>query len=147
GDALAQGLILRHRDPAQFEATVKRLTPACQPFETAPFEKGLYGVSEMLFEAFIGLIDAGIIKREVDGVLLHGAFFLGPKSFYRALRDMTEEQIARIQMVPVSFTNELYGDEDAKRRARIDARFVNSVMMATLMGAAVSDGLENGQVV
>src|ERR1700736_5083906 len=39
GDALAQGLILRHRDPAQFEATVKRLAPASQPFETAPFEK------------------------------------------------------------------------------------------------------------
>src|ERR1700726_3006532 len=46
GEALAQGLILRHRDPAQFEATVKRLAPASQPFETAPFEKGLYGVSE-----------------------------------------------------------------------------------------------------
>ena len=50
-------------------------------------------------------------------------------------------------MMPVSFTNELYGDEDTKRRARIDARFVNNAMMATLMGAAISDGLENGQVV
>ncbi|HET7889122.1 MAG TPA: acetyl-CoA hydrolase/transferase C-terminal domain-containing protein [Bradyrhizobium sp.] len=147
GDALAQGLILRHRDGAQFAETVKRLAPAAAPFETTPFEKGLYGVSEMLFEAFIGLIDAGIIKREVDGALLHGAFFLGPRSFYRALRDMSAEEIARIQMMPVSFTNELYGDEEGKRRARIDARFVNSVMMATLMGAAVSDGLENGQVV
>lgn len=147
GDALAQGLILRHRDSAQFKTTVKRLAPAGAVFETAPFEKGLYGVSEMLFEAFIGLIDAGVIKREVDGVLLHGAFFLGPKSFYRALRDMTQEQIARIQMVPVSFTNELYGDEETKRRARLDARFVNNAMMATLMGAVVSDGLENGQVV
>ena len=101
----------------------------------------------MLFEAFIGLIDAGVLKREVDGVLLHGAFFLGPKSFYRALREMTPEQLARIQMMPVSFTNELYGDEDRKRRARVDARFVNNAMMATLMGAAVSDGLDNGQVV
>ena len=147
GDALAQGLILRHRDSAQFAATMKRLSPAGQSFETGRFEKGLYGVSEMLFEAFVGLIDAGIIKREVDGVLLHGAFFLGPKSFYQALRDMTPEQIARIQMMPVSFTNELYGDEDRKRRARVDARFVNNAMMATLMGAVISDGLENGQVV
>jgi hypothetical protein len=150
GDALAQGLIVRHRDPAQFAATIKRLTPATEQFpalETGAFEKGLYGVSEMLFEAFLGLIDAGILKREVDGVVLHGAFFLGPKSFYRTLRDMTPEQIARIQMMPVSFTNELYGDEDLKRRARVDARFVNNTMMATLMGAAVSDGLEDGQVV
>ena len=149
GDALAQGLIVRHRDNAQFHAIMKRLAPGTEPAagRTAPFEKGLYGVSEMLFEAFLGLIDAGILKREVDGVVLHGAFFLGPKSFYRALREMPPEQIARIQMMPVSFTNELYGDEDAKRRARVDARFVNNAMMATLMGAAVSDGLEDGQVI
>src|SRR6202040_3325115 len=77
GDALAQGLILRHRDNGQFHATMKRLAPAerLQAMETGSFEKGLYGVSEMLFEAFLGLIDAGILKREIDGVVLHGAFF------------------------------------------------------------------------
>jgi hypothetical protein len=69
-----------------------------------------------------------------------------PKSFYRALREMPPEQLARIQMMPVSFTNQLHGDEDIKRRARIDARFVNNAMMATLMGAVISDGLEDGQV-
>ena len=149
GDALAQGLIVRHRDNAQFHAIMARLAPDAPiaAKETGSFEKGLYGVSEMLFEAFVGLIEAGILKREVDGVVMHGAFFLGPKSFYRALREMTPEQLARIQMMPVSFTNQLYGDEDLKRRARVDARFVNNAMMATLMGAAVSDGLENGQVV
>jgi hypothetical protein len=150
GDALAQGLIVRHRDNSQFHAIMKRLAPGTEQLadlQTGPFEKGLYGVSEMLFEAFLGLIEAGILKRDVDGVMLHGAFFLGPKSFYRTLREMAPEQIARIQMMPVSFTNELYGDEAAKRRARVDARFVNNTMMATLMGAAVSDGLEDGQVV
>jgi hypothetical protein len=150
GDALAQGLIVRHRDNAQFQGIMKRLSPGTeQPaaLQTGSFENGLYGVSEMLTEAFLGLIDAGILKREVDGVVLHGAFFLGPKSFYRALREMAPDEIARIRMMPVSFTNELYGDEEAKRRARVDARFVNNAMMATLMGAAISDGLENGQVV
>ena len=149
GDALAQGLIVRHRDNPRFHAIMKRLAPDAPVVaeNNGPFEQGLYGVSEMLFEAFLGLIDAGILKREVDGVLLHGAFFLGPKSFYRALREMAPQQLARIRMMPVSFTNELYGDEDLKRRARIDARFVNNAMMATLMGAAISDGLENGQVV
>jgi hypothetical protein len=147
GDALAQGLVVRHRDNAQFHDIMKRLSPATETLESGSFEQGLYGVSEMLTEAFLGLIDAGILKREVDGVLLHGAFFLGPKSFYRALREMTSDQIARIQMMPVSFTNELYGDEDIKRRARVDARFVNNAMMATAMGAAISDGLEDGQVV
>ncbi len=148
-DALAQGLIVRHRDNARFHDIMKRLAPDAPvaAATTGSFEKGLYGVSEMLFEAFLALIDAGILKREIDGVLLHGAFFLGPKSFYRALREMTPAQLARIQMMPVSFTNELYGDEDLKRRARTDARFVNNAMMATLTGAAISDGLENGQVV
>jgi acyl-CoA hydrolase len=58
--------------------------------------------------------------RAVDGVALHGAFFLGPKSFYRALREMPPDRIARICMMPVSFTNELYGNEDRKRRDRVD---------------------------
>jgi hypothetical protein len=150
GDALAQGLIVRHRDNAQFRSIMERLSPAAElsaDLQTGSFEKGLYGVSEMLFEAFLGLIEAGIIKREVDGVVLHGAFFLGPQSFYRALRTMASEQIARIEMMPVSFTNELYGDEHTKRRARVDARFVNNAMMATLLGATISDGLEDGQVV
>jgi Acetyl-CoA hydrolase/transferase C-terminal domain len=150
GDALAQGLVIRHKDNAQFRAIMKRLSPATEPssaLETGSFEIGLYGVSEMLFEAFLGLIEAGILKRDADGTVLHGAFFLGPKSFYRALREMTPDQIGRIQMMPVSFTNEIYGEEDKKRRARVDARFVNNAMMATLMGAAISDGLENGQVV
>src|SRR5207247_1825551 len=79
-DALAQGRIVRHRDNARFHEIMKRLAPDAPVAAetTGPFEKGLYGVSEMLFEAFLALIDAGILKREIDGVLLHGAFFLGP---------------------------------------------------------------------
>jgi hypothetical protein len=150
GDALAQGLIVRHRDGAGFRDIMRRLSPATASslmLESSSFEKGLYGVSEMVTEAFIGLIDAGIVKRAVDGIILHGAFFLGPKSFYRALREMAPDEIARIRMMPVSYTNELYGGEEERRAARVDARFVNSTMMATLLGAAVSDGLEDGQVV
>jgi hypothetical protein len=147
GDALAQSLIVRHKDNAQFEDIMRRLSPNAPPRESAPFAKGLYGVSEMVTEAFIGLIDNGILRRAVDGIILHGAFFLGPQSFYRALREMSEEDRARIRMMPVSFTNEIFGDEASKRAARIDARFINSTMMVTLLGAAVSDGLEDGQVV
>ena len=147
GDALAQSLVVRHHDNAQFVGLMRRLSPNAGLRESAPFDRGLYGVSEMVTEAFIGLIDAGILRRAVDGIILHGAFFLGPKSFYRALREMQEEDRARICMMPVSFTNEIFGDEAKKRAARIDARFVNNTMMATLLGAAVSDGLDDGQVV
>src|SRR4030081_3150735 len=56
GDALAQGLIVRHRDNAQFHEIMRRLSPGIEQqsaLQTGPFEKGLYGVSEMLFEAFL----------------------------------------------------------------------------------------------
>lgn len=60
---------------------------------------------------------------------------------------MTEAEHARIRMMPVSFTNQLYGDEDAKRAARTDARFVNAAMKVTLLGGVTSDIASNGQVV
>src|SRR5262249_5991898 len=140
-------LVVRHRDNAQFRQIMARLAPHGAARESGAVDAGLYGVSEMVTEAFIGLIDGGILKRAVHGIILHGAFFLGPKSVYLALRDMKPEEIARVCMMPVSFTNELYGEEEKKRAARVDARFVNNAMMATLLGSAVSDGLDNGQVV
>jgi hypothetical protein len=149
GDALAQSLIVRHRENARFADIIKQLANGAElpGLQSSPFDKGLYGVSEMFVEAFLELIEAGVIKREVDGALLHAAFFLGPRGFYRRLREMPPEQLNRIQMKAVSFTNEVLDDLDAKRRARADARFVNSAMMATLLGAAVSDGLDDGRVV
>ena len=151
GDAVAQALILRHRRNPDFRAMVARLDPADSApprlRESAPFELGLYGVSEMFVESFLDLRRAGILKREVDGALLQAAFFIGSRAFYRALRDMPEAELAKLRMTAVSFVNELYGDEAAKRRARVKARFINNAMMATLLGAVVSDGLDNGQVV
>ena len=150
GDALTQSLILRERDNAAFRELVAKLASGAAPLsweELGTFKTGLYGVSEMFFEAFLALIDANIIRREVDGALLHAAFFLGPKAFYRRLREMPPEQLSRIQMKAVSFTNEIYDEEAAKRVARRDARFVNNAMMATLLGGVVSDGLEDGRVV
>jgi acyl-CoA hydrolase len=101
----------------------------------------------MFVDGFLALIDAGILKREVDGVLLHAGFFIGPKSFYRALNAMDEASRAKLQMTAISFTNSLYRDEAAKRAARVKARFVNNTMIVTLLGAAASDGLEDGRVV
>ncbi len=147
GDALAQSLIVRDRHNADFCMAVSSLSPGETARVLAPFKEGLNGLSEMFFEAFLGLIEAGIVRREVDGAWLHAAFFLGPKSFYRALREMPQDRLNRIQMMPVSFTNELYGDEDAKRIGRPKARFINNAMMVTLLGDAISDGLSNGQMV
>jgi acyl-CoA hydrolase len=148
---VTQALILRHRHNAEFRSLAARLDPADMApaglRESAPFATGLYGVSEMFVEGFLDLLRAGVLKREVDGALLHAAFFLGSRAFYRALREMPEGELAKLRMGPVSFVNELYGDEAGKRRARVKGRFINNAMMATLLGAAISDGLENGQVV
>jgi len=151
GDAVAQALVLRHRNNAAFREMGARLAPfisLSEPFEDAPFNQGVYGASEMFVESFIDLYRAGVLKREVDGALLHAAFFVGSKAFYQALRDMSEAERAKFHMTAVSFVNELYGDEEAaKRAARVKGRFINNAMMATLLGDIISDGLDNGKVV
>jgi acyl-CoA hydrolase len=150
GDAATRALILRHQNREAFRNAIARLSHGARPLaieEDGPFVEGLYGVSEMLVDGFLELMDAGILKREVDGALLHAAFFLGPRSFYERLRNLPSENLAKLRMSAVSFTNELYGDEPTRRKARVKARFLNNAMMATLMGAIVSDGLEDGRVV
>ncbi len=147
GDALARALILRHQDNGLFIELLRRLGPPHTDERTETFEKGLYGLSEMLVDSFLDLAKAGVLKREVDGAVIDAAFFLGPKSFYRDLREMPEAERAKFRMTGVSFVNQLYGDEQRKIAARRDARFVNNAMMATLLGAVVSDGLDDGQVV
>lgn len=150
GDAIARGLILRDDDNETFRAATQQLALDGLPEDQshlAPFDKGLFGSSEMLVDTFLELMDTGIIKREVDGTLLHGGFFLGPRSFYKRLRELPEAERAKIRMKPISYVNELYGDEETKRKARVGARFVNSAMMVTLLGAVASDALEDGRVV
>ena len=150
GDAVAQALVLRHRHNEAFRDVGNRLAPFISSSvtqESAGFEQGLYGASEMFVECFLDLYRAGILKREVDGTLLHAAFFVGSKAFYQGLRDLSETERAKFRMTAVSFVNELYGDEAGKRAARVKGRFVNNAMMATLLGDVISDGLDNGKVV
>ena len=85
--------------------------------------------------------------RLTRGILMSGGFFIGPRDFYQRLRDMPTDELARIDMTRIDFINQLYGDEELKRAQRRNARFMNTTMMVTLLGAAVSDALESGQVV
>lgn len=145
GDAVTHALILRQRDIGLFRQTLERLGSAA---EVGPFERGLYGASEMFVDGFLELYRAGILKRPAeDGALLHAGFFLAGREFYKALREMPPAERELFRMTAISFINELYGDEARKRRERVGARFVNNAMMVTLLGAVVSDGLESGQVV
>ncbi|MFA5630095.1 MAG: acetyl-CoA hydrolase/transferase C-terminal domain-containing protein [Porticoccaceae bacterium] len=150
GDAVAHALILRHRDNALFRTLLEHLPGVDGQLpenHLEPFRLGLHGVSEMLVEAFLDLRDAGVLTREVDGKILRAAFFLGSRAFYERLREMDPALLDKLEMCSVLDVNELYGDEQSKRRQRVGARFVNKGMMATLLGDVVSDGLENGRVV
>ncbi|HUP92918.1 MAG TPA: acetyl-CoA hydrolase/transferase C-terminal domain-containing protein [Solimonas sp.] len=246
GDAVVHALTLRQRDNAGYRG----LLDACGASANSgalieavggagPFERGLYGASEMLVDGFLRLQEAGILKREVydfwalqqlvnegacdpqrldagvldalealgvrvlrtadfqvlqhhglfsdatrydqgyvvapdgtrvianladpqarrvigerclgarlrHGLLLHGAFFLGPASFYRSLREMSEAGRARICMTGVDKINQLDRNPRLYRAQRRHARFLNSGLMVTLSGAVCSDGLADGRVV
>ncbi len=247
GDAFIHALLLRHTDnatylkvldvldiPAKFGDAMQRIG------ETGPFEKGLFGATEMVVDGFLHLFKGGILKRVVyddlplqrlineglidytvtkrtlalllerkaihmhlsdadyaylvrfgifrddlhyadgvittangleipadftreenraqifahclgtklkNGAVVHGGFFLGPTAFYEALKALPEAHKRLFNMRSVRRINQLYGHEAIDRLQRKNARFVNTCMMATLSGAMVSDGLEDGRVV
>ena len=180
GDAIVRLLQMRHEENDTYRAVLDDYEIPARYGElieawggTEPFERGLYGASEMLVDGFLELYRSGILKRRVypdaelqrridenpeieaslgerelrEGRLAHACFFLGPKGFYQALRDLPREERERFEMTGISFVNELYGQEELKRAQRRHARFVNTGMIATLLGAVASDGLEDGRVV
>lgn len=83
-----------------------------------------------------------------NGQVLHAGFFLGPRGFYAALRELPESDLSQFGMRSVAYVNQLYGaDLELRVLQRRAARFYNTTMMVTLLGAAVSDTLDSGQVV
>lgn len=247
-DALVQGCLHRQQDPEAYAALIQQLAPDASSTAliqriggTTPFQRGLYGASEMVMDGFMHLVDAGIVRRRVydhlglqqalnagrighvleagaitalrsgghlparlseedaitlvrfgvlpegvaadgrnlllpdgrvigndldlpgtrqvldalacgrtlrHGQILAGAFFLGSSVLYRWLRELPHALRHAINMTRVSAINQLYGGREALDAAqRHEARFFNTTMMVTLGGAAVSDGLADGQVV
>jgi acyl-CoA hydrolase len=176
GDALVHAMQLRHlrndvyRRALDAAGTAKRSAALIERIGgTGAFAQGIYGASEMFMDGFMHLYRSGILRRRVyddvalqadvalggagqdtlpaGGVLLHAAFLLGSKDFYAALDALSDEEHRAICMTRVSKVNQLYGDERLGVLQRRDARFVNTCMNMTLLGAAASDGLEDGQVV
>jgi acyl-CoA hydrolase len=140
---------------------------------TGPFVEGLYGASEMVNDGFMRLRSAGILVRQVlddlplmqrlhdgtatdadrarlasEGHWLNGAFYLGSSALYDWLRGLPPGEARGIGMTRVSHINELYGGAELlEKLQRREARFFNTCMMTTALGAAVSDGLEDGREV
>lgn len=174
-DALVKGLLLRQHDNTAWRCAMVALDPAGHTHALAArlgglaaFKKGLYGASEMVMDGFMHLQRGGILKRRSwdnlamerasaagrlspdapGGHYLRGAFFLGSHELYQWLHDTEAVDPDAIDMGPVSNVNQLYGDHQALASLqRRGARFFNTCMMASLLGAATSDTLEDGTVV
>jgi acetyl-CoA hydrolase/transferase-like protein len=121
-DALAHALVLRHARNSDFRALLDKLgTPLPEWAELGPFSVGLYGCSEMLVDGF--------------------------QAVYRQLREMPAEELAEIRMTAISHTNTLRSDPERKRAERPHARFINTALTVTLLGAVSSDTLKDGRVI
>ena len=69
GDAIASSMIMRHKNNATYQQAIKKLNILDRYHGlidriggTRPFEKGLYGSTEMLVDVFIHLYKKGILK-------------------------------------------------------------------------------------
>ena len=156
GDSVAHWLRQRHTDNAAFASAAAALgidrghELVAREGGLDPFASGLFASTEMFTWGLMTLFRAGVIRRRADanaGPVLQAAFFLGPTAFYRELNALSEEERRSLSMTSVARVNDLFGEESAARRQRVDARFINICMMVTLSGAAVSDGLADGRVV
>ncbi|MDE2345612.1 MAG: hypothetical protein KGL13_04005 [Gammaproteobacteria bacterium] len=98
-------------------------------------------------ESFSRIVHQALGARLANGVLLHGAFFLGSNWFYEQLRGMPEAERRLFAMTAVSKVNEIFSDVQLEQRQHRHARFLNICMKMTLLGAASSDTLASGQVV
>ena len=74
GDAIVYALQLRHQQPAIYRDVVESFGLLARHRRlieteggTAPFERGLYGCSEMLADGFLDLYRSGVLKRRVYG--------------------------------------------------------------------------------
>src|SRR5690554_3225577 len=71
GAALVHSTILRHKNNAAWRAVydnfnvAERFPLAEKEGGTGPFDKGLYGCSEMMVDGFLYLMEAGVLRREV----------------------------------------------------------------------------------
>ncbi|MFN2334925.1 MAG: acetyl-CoA hydrolase/transferase C-terminal domain-containing protein, partial [Wenzhouxiangellaceae bacterium] len=169
-DGLVHSLMLRHADNAKYRQLVEAIGRQVPPGigDDHEFQEGLFGASEMFLDGFMHLYKAGILKREVfdditimrranagmtlkdagRGALMDGGFFLGSQPFYNFLNALDDDERPRFRMHGVGRINQLYGGSEALEiEQRRHARFVNTCMMMTATGAAVSDGLEDYQVV
>lgn len=100
-------------------------------------------------ERALAALDGVIAGRRLrGGSYLQGGFYLGSHALYDWLGTLEGDDYDGLAMGRISAINQLKrGDEALAALQRRDARFFNSCMMATALGAAVSDAVDDGRVV
>jgi acyl-CoA hydrolase len=101
---------------------------------------------------FATLQHYGVFRQDVEfadgSVRAPGGSWIPADLADPARRELPESERAQLGMRGVEFVNQLYGaDQELRILQRRAARCVNTCMMVTLLGAAVSDALESGRVV
>jgi len=154
--ALLEGLLAAGAGPVLDDADVAELKAAGVLRSETHFDDGFIVSPEgARIEADLSLpTTRAALAREClglnlqGGTVMHAGFLLGPRAFYAALCALPESERRLFDMRGVGYINQLYGEDFSLRVAqRSHARFVNTTMMLTTLGAAVSDGLEDGRVV
>lgn len=158
GDAIAHMLVLRNQQNLLYKKLLQDLAPPSllqlRPtiaLEMSLFEQGLYANTEMLVESLLYLRQKNVLKRLVDTnagpCYCHAGFYVGSELFYQQLKQLDSDSLNGLNMCSIHYINHLYGDEELKRQQRKEARFINSGMLLTLTGAAVSDAVADYKIV
>lgn len=108
---------------------------------------GRHVVPNLNDDAARALLHEHLGQRLARGAVIHAGFFLGTNTFYQWLRELSDEQRKLIDMRSISKINQLYGHEEVDRLHRRHARFINTTMKMSMLGAASSDALPDGRVV
>ena len=107
-------------------------------------------ISNILIDSKRALIDyckPTFGQKLKGGIYCHAGFYFGSQLLYERLRTLDSDSLNGLDMCSVNYVNHLYNGEALKRDQRKNACFVNSGMMLTLTGAAVSDGVADYQMV
>lgn len=93
------------------------------------------------------IIEHCLGEKLKSGKILHAGFAFGSIDFYAQLRSLTIEELQKIDMSSIARTNTLSWSPELLSLQRQEARFVNSSLMISLLGNAISDGLQDNQEV
>ena len=113
------------------------------------FADGAYLNNDLDSTDVLEALDQRIRGRALrSGCYLQGGFCLGSAGFYEWLGALTGDDYDGLSMNRISEVNQLRrGDEILDAVQRRDSRFFNTCMIATALGAAASDAIDDGRVV